>query len=276
MNKSIRSVARCVIITWLAASVALFGAHASATAFSTDQSDLWWNPSESGWGMQLVQRGSLIFVTMFVYDANRNPIWYTATLASTGNLAWSGDLNLTGGPWFGATPFDPATVTLRKVGTLTWNGTSGTSGTVAYSVDGVAVSKSVVRQTLVVDNFSGIYLGAFHLTITGCSDPTDNGSVDAPLATITVTQTGQAITMVLSFTSLLSVNVAGSLSQSGQFGSVVGTYKVFVSSAIAETGNANVSAMNVQINALSADFTLNATNDSCRTVGYLAGIRQRP
>ncbi len=37
-----------------------------ATSFTTDQSDLWWNPNESEWGMQLVHRGSVIFATMFV------------------------------------------------------------------------------------------------------------------------------------------------------------------------------------------------------------------
>ena len=29
-----------------------------ATSFSNDQSDLWWNSSENGWGIQFVQRGS--------------------------------------------------------------------------------------------------------------------------------------------------------------------------------------------------------------------------
>jgi uncharacterized membrane protein YgdD (TMEM256/DUF423 family) len=271
MNKSIRWIARCVIITWLAASVALFGAHASATAFSTDQSDLWWNPSESGWGMQLVQRGSVIFVTMFVYDANRNPIWYTATLVSTGNLAWSGDLYVTSGPWFGTAPFDPATVTLRKVGTLTWNGTSGTSGILAYSVDGVAVTKSVVRQTLVVDNFSGTYVGAIHFTTTGCTDPSNNVSADLPLVTMAITQAGLSATMVFSILSTHFVTATGALSQSGQFGSVIGTY-----TGGDEVGNAIVSAMNVQINGISASLSFNSTNIGCTNVGYYAGIRQRP
>ncbi len=36
------------------------------TAVTTDVSDLWWNPSESGWGMQLVQEGNFVFATVFV------------------------------------------------------------------------------------------------------------------------------------------------------------------------------------------------------------------
>src|SRR5438552_11226006 len=83
-----------------------------ATSFTTDQSDLWWNPAESGWGMQLVHRGSVIFATLFVYDQSNKPIWYVATLNYSGsNLVWTGDLLLTNGPWLGTVPFNPNAVT---------------------------------------------------------------------------------------------------------------------------------------------------------------------
>jgi hypothetical protein len=54
---------------------------ANATAYSSDQSDLWWIPGEPGWGIQFVQRGALIFATMFVYAQNGTPTWYTALLS---------------------------------------------------------------------------------------------------------------------------------------------------------------------------------------------------
>ena len=41
-----------------------------AHAFSQtgeDITDLWWNPAESGWGMNVIQQGDTSFVTMFVY-----------------------------------------------------------------------------------------------------------------------------------------------------------------------------------------------------------------
>lgn len=72
-----------------------------AASFSTDQSDLWWNPNESGWGIQLVQRGSVIFATMFVYDSLSVPHWYSATLNSLSGLTWSGNLIATTGPFYG-------------------------------------------------------------------------------------------------------------------------------------------------------------------------------
>ena len=162
-------------------------APAWATSFSTDQSDLWYVESESGWGMQLVQRGNVIFATLFVYDRNGSPVWYTATLRLTATeLVWSGDLYITTGPWF-AFGFDPALVGYRKVGTMTWYGTLIEEGLVDYTVDGIEVVKTVVRQLLVYDDYNGTYVGAMRTTKTFCSNPADNGS-DTSFATIRVVQ----------------------------------------------------------------------------------------
>ena len=53
---------------------------ARGSVASIDNSDLWGNPNESGWGLQLVQRADVIFATLFVYDTGHAPIWYSATL----------------------------------------------------------------------------------------------------------------------------------------------------------------------------------------------------
>src|SRR5712691_8686942 len=109
-----------------------------ATSFSNDQSDLWWNADENGWGIQFVQRGSTIFATMFVYDASGNPTWYVAGMQGTkpnGMLTFTGDLFATHGPWFGAVPYSPA-ATGAKVGTMTWQKQAGMAGTLTYSVNG--------------------------------------------------------------------------------------------------------------------------------------------
>jgi hypothetical protein len=60
-----------------------------------DYSDLWWNSQESGWGMNIVQQGSIVFVTLFVYGPDGKPTWYVAPDAqplagdSSGNPAFS-------------------------------------------------------------------------------------------------------------------------------------------------------------------------------------------
>ena len=63
---------RCLCASLLIAACCL-SSSAQSTSFSTDQSDLWWNAAESGWGIQFVQRGAVIFATMFVYDQTNIP-----------------------------------------------------------------------------------------------------------------------------------------------------------------------------------------------------------
>ena len=167
---------------------------ALATSFSTDQSDLWYVPTESGWGMQLVQRDTVIFATLFVYDMNNKPTWFVATLTYQGNLAWSGDLLATTGPWFGAVPFDASTVVVRKVGTMSWTAQTSNVGTTSYSVDGVNVSKSIVRQSLAAEDYSGHYAGATHLATTGCVDPTRD-VVTEDIGVFYVAQVAQTVTL---------------------------------------------------------------------------------
>ena len=114
--KSIRRVfgAALIALSFIAPAPAI------AASSSTDQSDLWYIPAESGWGMQLVQRNGTIFATLFVYGPNGAPTWYVATMNPIGAFQWSGDLYATTGPWFGTEPFNPANVVATKVGTMTW------------------------------------------------------------------------------------------------------------------------------------------------------------
>jgi len=219
--------------------------------------------------MQLVQRGSVIFATLFVYGRSGAPTWYSATMDYTSNLTWTGDLYATTGPYFGTVPFNPATVVKTNVGTMTWTAQTIGTGTLSYVVSGVSVTKNVVRQTLVVDDYHGTYPGAFHITTTQCTDVANNGSVDIPAATMVVTQSGQSVQ--ISISALTTITISGTLGQSGQFGSVIGTYNT--SSGV--QGNATVSAMNVQVNALAASFSLASTNFGCQSTGYLAGIRSQ-
>ena len=131
----------------------VWGAQADLTK-ATNFEDLWWatGGTESGWGVNLTQQGTTIFATWFTYDANRKPLWLSATLLQTGPNAFSGQLNLTAGPAFSAVPFDPSKITLTAVGTASFTFTDGNNGTFSYSVDfgdGVnkaTQSKAITRQ----------------------------------------------------------------------------------------------------------------------------------
>ena len=83
---------------------------------------LWWNPAESGWGVNLNHQGNIVFATLFTYDADRAPLWLV--MSEGGDAAPTavptGDLYRTTGPAFNANPFTPIRpANLTKVGTMT-------------------------------------------------------------------------------------------------------------------------------------------------------------
>jgi len=126
--------------------------YGSASHFSgTNVSDLWWNPTQSGWGIQLSQQFGTIFATWFVYDEQRRPTWLTIPAMQATNFPYSGDVYATTGPP-STGPFDPSKVVATKVGTVflgativpvnLWPGTLALSFT-AYGHTGTA---TVTRQ----------------------------------------------------------------------------------------------------------------------------------
>jgi hypothetical protein len=246
-------------------------APAIAASFSTDQSDLWWaNPpgSENGWGFQLVQRNSTIFATMFVYAPNGTPTWYVSTMAPTGSPGqWSGDLYATTGPWFGAVPYDPATFTVRKAGTMTWTVTSVTTGTLSYTIDGVAVTKNATRQTLVNENYNGHFGGGIHETNTGCANPAFNVTSEN-IGVFNIVQNGAAFTMTAA-SSANTCSYAGTLAQFGQFGDVFGTF------ACADGANGSFHIFEFQVTEMSINGRLNtaySTPPGCQGSGWFGGL----
>ena len=244
--------------------------NARATSFTTDQSDLWFIPSESGWGMQLVQRDDIIFATLFVYGPNNQPTWYVSTMQYTGNLTWTGPLYATTGPYFGTFPFNASTVTATQVGSMTWSAPLVESGTLTYTVNGVTVNKNVVRQTLVNDDYNGTYPGALHFTYTGCANPANNGTFET-YAAISVIQSGSSVTLGYANEAGGSCSFVGTFSQAGQFGKMVGNY----SCSSGDTGTFNMFEMNAGFNFITGRLTLASTNIGCQGNGYFGGVRHR-
>lgn len=261
---------RLLLASWLVA-LSLFTGWASATSYSTDQSDLWYIAAESGWGIQLVQRGNTIFFTMFVYDPTGKPIWYVGTILPNGTaLTWAGDMYVTSGPWLGAQPYNGALFGGRIVGTMTWHPTSVTTGTLSYLVDGVAVTKNVVRQTLVNDNFSGHYAGGLHQDFTTCANPANIGTVE-DAGILDITQSGSAITLnVTGSLSGVVCTYTGTFGQNGQMGSITGgTYQCN------NGGSGSFTAFEMQVNVtgFTGRFTNNLTALACSGSGWFGGVR---
>lgn len=131
-------------------------------------SDLWWNPQESGWGMNIVQQGEVAFVTLFVYGPDGRPTWYVTSDArvfavdASGNPAFRGTLYKTTGPWIGA-PFDAGKVNVSPVGHLVIEPRPEGRLNLTYSAEGLSVSKDLVRSTFSAPDIGATYHGSFSL-----------------------------------------------------------------------------------------------------------------
>jgi hypothetical protein len=131
----LRFSARATTCSWSAFD------RSSATNFQ----DLWWNPDESGWGLNLTHQGDTVFATLFTYGADRNGVWFVMSSGERvpGTTRYSGTLYRTTGPAFDARPW--TAVTNVPVGTMSVEFTDGNRGTLTYTVDGVRVVKPIVR-----------------------------------------------------------------------------------------------------------------------------------
>jgi hypothetical protein len=261
--------ARTAIAAILFALSGLFS-QAHATAFSTDQSDLWFVPNESGWGMQLVQRGATIYATLFVYGSTNAPTWYVASLTpSGGNLSWSGPLFVSTGPWFGTTPFDPSLVHQTNVGTMTWVAQDVSDGLLSYTVNGVSVTKNVTRETIAGDDFSGSYMGGMHLNTTGCSNTSLNALSEQP-GGIVVTQTGTAVTVQTAPDSGSACSYSGAAKEFGQMGEVDGSFSCMDGT----TGSFTFFEMQVTPSGLTGRLQQTNSNPAgCSSTGWFGGAR---
>ncbi len=130
----------------------VFGTRAAACfpttesrATTTNYQDLWWNPAESGWGINLAHQDNTVFATLFTYDSSGRDLWLVMSAGSRqGDGSYLGDLYRTAGPVFNASPFTG--VTTATVGTMRLSFSDGNNGTLSYTYNGIAVTKAITRQ----------------------------------------------------------------------------------------------------------------------------------
>jgi len=150
---------RQLLIALLSVGVLATGvAHAAST---TNFSDQWWVPAESGWGASVLQQSNTLFIDLMMYGADGKPTWFVVaaslqTSPPEGHAVFNGDLYAATGPYYGGA-FNPTLVTLRKVGTLTFDAATASNATMSYTVDGTPVVKNVTRQTWSYENLVGTY-----------------------------------------------------------------------------------------------------------------------
>jgi lysyl endopeptidase len=113
---------------------------------NADYTDLWWNPSESGWGLNIEQHASgIVFVIWYTYGADNKETWYTISSGTwTSANTYTGTITYTTGPRLPSL-FDPTGVARRPAGTGTLTFSDANNGTWSFSVDGVSGSRPITR-----------------------------------------------------------------------------------------------------------------------------------
>lgn len=159
------------ISKWLAALLAA----ATLPALAGQYSDLWWNPQESGWGLNVVQQGETAFVTLYVYGPDGRPTWYVASDAQIYAYAgvhpqFRGTLYRTEGPWHGG-PYDPSKVRATAVGQLWLEVTARDRMRVHYHAEGTSAVKDVVRQSFAAEPVAAWYASQFVLRVSRPGGP---------------------------------------------------------------------------------------------------------
>lgn len=116
-------------------------------ATATNYSDIWWNASESGWGLTLAHQSDTLFGLWYTYDAGNNPQWVAATGTRQSDGSFKGDLNrANSGTAFNLINNAAATsFPLPKTGEFTLRFSDGQTGTFTYTLDGITQSKQISR-----------------------------------------------------------------------------------------------------------------------------------
>lgn len=162
-------------------AIAISALTMSTAAQANNYQDLWWNPNESGWGINISHQGDVMFATWFIYGANSQPTWIFLSRAersgASGNT-FAGDIFQATGTPFAVVPFVPLQSTnLTKVGTATLIFSDARTGSLTYTVNNVQVVKQITRQTIGVFNLTGTYFGGLKREGSGCINAAFNGSV---------------------------------------------------------------------------------------------------
>ena len=206
---------------------------AAVSYYQPDASDLWWNPDESGWGVNMIMQYDTIFATFFIYGPDGKAKWYSASaMVSQGAPAdvpqyFTGRLYETTGPVVTSAPYNPSAVTRRDVGQVTFEYIRPNNGYITYTIDGVTVSKQVRRQTWATADITGeFYLNRVlrpHL----CNGPNTGNepSVNEP-GVMTVSRSGDAVQIAVRpvSPSTLACTYTGTATQSGRMTGISGTY----------------------------------------------------
>lgn len=242
-------------------------------ALANNYQDLWWNPNESGWGINVSQQGDVMFATWFIYGTGRQPTWVFLSRADRSGAAgntFTGDLFQAAGTPFAVVPFAPLRgEDVTKVGTASLVFSDARTGTLTYTINGDQVVKQITRQVIGFYNLTGTYFGGLKREGSGCVSAALNGSA--------VNQAIYSVTHNAATGSLTITEVGGTLCNfSGNtqvFGSLLEGNGNFTCAAENITGTWTMREGRPSPNAFSALLSLRPNGDSCTLNASIGGLK---
>ncbi len=111
-----------------------------------DYTDLWWNASESGWGISLTQQFGIVFVAWYTYDATGKPAWYVAPNCPLVGAGCTSVLYQVTGATPITSAWNEASKMVSPVGSVTIAFADAANGTLNYTINGVSASRVITRQ----------------------------------------------------------------------------------------------------------------------------------
>jgi hypothetical protein len=242
------------------------------THATNNYQDWWWNPAQSGMGLNVGQQNDTIFVAWFNYGDDSKASFLTMGGVLSGNTL-TGTLFRGTGPVPGPN-YNPALVKQTAVGTASITFNSNNDATLTYSYDNKSGSMPLQRFSFASPNLNQTWTVVQTYTKNNCANPSLNESI-TNVAKIKGQQ-GAGNNFTFTITDLDGANrciAALALQSAGSRGVAVGTATCYDGSG----ANVTFDDMSVQAGYLNLSYTLtNGTEDrSCIQKGNWSGIAQK-
>lgn len=244
--------------------------------------DMWWLPSESGWGLMVLHQADTISAVLFHYRADRSPAWFLLSNAPrTPGEHFSGTLfEVNGPPLFGA--FDPASVQARAAGTMRISFEDANTAALTYTIDGRTTSRSIQRITFAALDIDGGYFGA-QLGVLRCDGNPQIGNYTFPT---NIVIEGGSVRSTQHSNSLLDRGPVfcnwGGVPQQQHGSRITGSGMVFCSgndSGLALMAEMEIEDLRILDHAVTLNYrarvTYPAANTTCTERGTISGTRLR-
>jgi hypothetical protein len=232
----------------------------SLPAESANYQDWWWNPGQSGMGVNVGQQGDTIAATWYLYGDDNNASFLVLTGTLTGNTV-SGNLYRYTGPPPGP-GYNPAAVVPNVAGTGSITFTSDTTAVLNYNYDNRSGSLNLQRFSFGTVPLTGTYLGGAVVYSQNC------GLANAYQAVYSLTQDGNSLSFTEDSAGAYCVG-QGDLTPAGSKYTMQGTF------ACSDGRGGNLSgSVSADEHTFTASGNINYTQGvNCAAVGVFGGIK---